>query len=297
MRLREVTLRERKLFEGYLRQDRHELAVYSFAAMELWRPFYSIRAAAVDGCLCVFFQDRLGMFMFLAPLGQVTPAAVEKAFAQMDRVNVNCGFSRIENVEESSIEFYRNAGYCVREKPGDYLCGRSALAGLRGNAYKHKRASANHFAAHYRSRYAPYAAEYKDECLALNARWAKERKGRCSDRLYQGMLDDSGRCFSLMLEDWRSLGMTGRIVETQGCIQACSFGYALNEKTFCVLFEVADLSFKGISQYIFRELCREMSGYEHINIMDDSGLANLRRVKESYRPLRVVSNFIVTRAV
>ena len=61
-----------------------------------------------------------------------------------------------------------------------------------------------------------------------------------------------------------------------------------------VLFEVADLKLKGISQYIFRELAKEMN-YKYINIMDDSGLDNLKRVKLSYRPYRMIENFVVSR--
>ena len=53
---------------------------------------------------------------------------------------------------------------------------------------------------------------------------------------------------------------------------------------FCVLLEVCDLKFKGISEYIFREFCRGLTDYKYINTMDDSGLENLRISKLSYHP-------------
>jgi len=54
---------------------------------------------------------------------------------------------------------------------------------------------------------------------------------------------------------------------------------------FCVLLEVCDLKFKGISEFIFREFSKEMTQYKHINCMDDSGLENLRISKLSYHPV------------
>ena len=38
-----------------------------------------------------------------------------------------------------------------------------------------------------------------------------------------------------------------------------------------------------------------MKGFRFVNIMDDSGLDNLKTVKESYRPVRVVPAFIADR--
>ena len=38
-----------------------------------------------------------------------------------------------------------------------------------------------------------------------------------------------------------------------------------------------------------------MEQYEYVNIMDDSGLENLKAVKESYHPLRLVPAYIADR--
>jgi len=64
-----------------------------------------------------------------------------------------------------------------------------------------------------------------------------------------------------------------------------------------MMFEVVDYKFKGLSQFIFREFACEMDEYKYINTMDDSGLINLTKVKKSYKPCELISNFIITRAV
>ena len=63
---------------------------------------------------------------------------------------------------------------------------------------------------------------------------------------------------------------------------------------FCVLFEIADLNINGLSQFIYREFCQElMSSYRWINAMDDSGLENLKRVKRSYHPTKIIPSYTI----
>jgi hypothetical protein len=69
----------------------------------------------------------------------------------------------------------------------------------------------------------------------------------------------------------------------------------LNHDTFCILYEITDLSVKGLAQFIFREFSRELKGYRYLNIMDDSGLENLKQVKLSYKPVRLIPSFTAQR--
>ena len=59
-----------------------------------------------------------------------------------------------------------------------------------------------------------------------------------------------------------------------------------------MLFEITDLSTKGLAQFIYREFCKElMDTYRWINAMDDSGLENLKRVKNAYHPTRLIPSY------
>jgi hypothetical protein len=98
------------------------------------------------------------------------------------------------------------------------------------------------------------------------------------------------------LVHYRRLGLTGRVVCVDRTVRAYTFGYRLRGSVFCVLFEIADRTINGLSQYIFREFCREAAaeGCAFINTLDDSGLEGLRRSKHAYRPCRLVSNYVAT---
>ncbi|MCX5708707.1 MAG: hypothetical protein NTY14_07070 [Candidatus Omnitrophica bacterium] len=125
--------------------------------------------------------------------------------------------------------------------------------------------------------------------------WAQERSSGNNDTVYKGMLNDGLLCLEGIFEPFAELGLKARVVQIDGKIKAFTVGFEMSPGTFCILYEFADLSVKGVSQYIFRRFCQELEAYKYINIMDDSGLKNLKAVKESYRPLRLIPAFIADR--
>ena len=91
------------------------------------------------------------------------------------------------------------------------------------------------------------------------------------------------------------MGLIGRVICVGEEMAAYTFGVPLNEETFVVALEVTDPQHRGGSAYIFREFSRELEDYQYINVMDDSGLPGLRRLKRSYRPWRLEPSFALYR--
>ncbi len=296
MNWRHLRVADKPAIEEFLRHAPRELSAYTFAGIYVWQGLYKISWAVEHKHLCIMFRDTAGCFMYLPPLGAGADAAlIERLFDEMDETNRNTALSRFDNVDETCRQQLAACGLCVQPKPGEYLCARASLASLRGNAYKHKRASANHFAAHYRYCYRSYQPQDAAACRHLYELWAGERCQAHQEAGYRGMLVDSRSAFDEMLNAPEALGMWGRVVEVDGAIGACTFGMPVNDETVCVMFEVADLRLKGIAAFIFKAVCEEMSAYRYVNIMDDSGLENLRSVKESYRPQRMVAAYTAVR--
>ena len=244
----------------------------------------------------MYFKDNIGAFLYLAPLSEENDAgSIKQAFDILDSLNKNKDVSRIENVEEEDLFFYRKAGYDCRVKSCDYLCRRAELADLKGNKFKSKRASRNYFTKNYRFECVEFSLRYKDACLKLYDAWAAERGGKNSDSVYCGMLKDSRKCLEVLLDSYKDLGIGGRLVLVENKLKGFTFGFKLNKDTFCILYEVAELSAKGLAQFIFSEFCRGLKGYKYINVMDDSGLENLKKVKLSYHPARLIPAYIAKR--
>jgi len=296
MKLKKISLQDKRIFERYLNLSAHQLSAYAFANIYTWKNLFDISWQVIDHTLCIFFKDKIGSFLYLPPLSdRVCPGATRMAFEILDGFNPNQDVSRIENVEEPYLEDYRNLGYIDQERSPEYLYSRGDLAGLRGNAFKSKRSSFNYFVSNFNFRYRPYSSADKRGCLRLYDRWRKGRAAGISDDLYRGMLSDSYATVKVALDNHRDLGLIVRVVEVCGKIKAFTLGYKLNRRDFCVLHEITDLSIKGLAQFIFRRFCQEAKAWRRINVMDDSGLENLKRVKLSYRPTKLLPAHIIKR--
>jgi len=297
MKLNKLSLRDQKLFNRYLDLIPHELAAFSFANISIWQTLYTIDWAIIENSLCVFFHDQVGCFMYLPPLaaGKVPLGVIQQAFAIMDKINKNKDISRIENIQQEDLDYYRCLGYICHDKYPDYLCLRSDLALLRGNKFKSQRAAYNYFIKHYDCDSRRLGLVDRRSCLNLFNSWVKERKAQCNDDVYCGMLEDNRKVIKDALVNYKQLNLEGIVVKVNKEIKAFSFGYRLNYNTFCILYEITDLAIKGLAQFIFRQFSQELKDYKYINIMDDSGLENLRKTKLAYKPVRLINAYIVTR--
>lgn len=296
MKYRSLKLKDKILFEKFLNIKRYELSTYAFANIFIWRDLFKIFWVIIEDNLCIFFKDDLGTFLYLPPLGKrKSKNLIKICFDIMDGLNLNRDISRIENVDEQNLDFYRSLGYECIYKGYDYICASNDLLELKGNRFKSKRAAFNYFIKHYQFDYQPYSLKDKKDCLALYRDWMLNRKEKCGDSIYVKMLEDSFISLNAALSNYKKLHLIGRVVKIDKCIKGHTLGFPLNNHTFCVLFEITDLSIKGLSQFIFRKFVEELRDYRYINIMDDSGLENLRRVKLSYQPKKFAAAYIVKR--
>jgi hypothetical protein len=142
----------------------------------------------------------------------------------------------------------------------------------------------------------------RDGCLALFLRWINQKEeiavpqvGAHAD-IARVMLHDAVSAHRVVLQEYRELGLKGRVVWVDGSIKAYAFGYPRSSQVFCILLEVADRSVPGLAQYLFREFCRAIQQYPFVNTMSDSGLPSVARTKHAYRPTQLVPNYIAQRA-
>jgi len=296
MKLKNLSIKDKGIFNKFLGLSRHELSVYAFENIYIWKGLFDIDWLLFEDSLCVFFKDRTGCFLYLAPLSRnKKPEVIKKVSQIMDRLNKNKDISRIENVEEGDFSFYENLGYACQNKSYDYLCRRQDLVQLKGNRFKSKRACFNYFINHYAFQYLPLSLKYRKDCIKLYNCWMRDRKAKNPNPLYQGMLGDSRICLKTALDNYSDLNFIGRVIRINKKIMAFTFGFKLNQETFCILYEITDLSIKGLGQFIFRQFSSELEGYQYINIMDDSGWENLKKVKLSYHPIKLIPAYIVRR--
>ena len=329
MQLRPLTLKDKPLFDVYARRMDISLSNYAFAPLYIWGAHFDFYWGLLDDYFCVFAKQGDDYFMPIGPVGEppwsrtgTTSQSrcacsyrhiIREAYQFMLETNRNPQIARIENVPQEMLPFLLGQhleGCCKGRghsyppetavvKEAEYLYETQALAQLKGNRYKSKRHAYNAFVAQYPNvNLRPYSRADLGECLALYDTWQESRAAKCSDAIYRAMLEDSRCAHRIGLAHADALGLIGRVVQINGHLRGWTFGYPLSADTFCILFEVTDLEIKGLAQFIYREFARELANaYRWLNAMGDSGLANLKRVKRSYHPARLIPSCNLTSPV
>jgi uncharacterized protein len=289
-----LSLSHRALLNSHLCSVQSWLSSYSLANLFIWRDLYSYYWTLVDDHLCVFARQGENYYMPLPPMGNgFSEQAVRRSFSLMKQINSDPAVTRIENVDEKATDFFKEMGLGVRLTACEYLYQREALANLQGDRYKSKRWAVNHFLKHNQAVFEPYQPADLSECLSLFNDWRSMRQEKFGDSYYLALLEDAALAHRRVMEYFDELGLVGRVVRINGRIKGYTFGFEIRPQVFCVLLEVSDLRIKGLSQFLFWKLCQELKGYQYINALDDSGLENLKKVKESYHPERLVPSFTV----
>ncbi len=222
--------------------------------------------------------------MALPPLGGLEEGVVEACFEQMEAFNHNADLSRVENIEERDLNFFKERNFRIFEKSRDYIVDRLAMASYASQKYKAKRALYNFFTTNYTYRFREYNESDYGQVSALYDNWAKEKAQKNHDGIYKMMLKDSASALGVMLENYSALDVKAKVVEVDNRLCGFTSGFSISPDIFCVNFEFCDSFFKGLPQFIFAEFARSLAGYSLINMMDDCGIENLRWTKGSFHP-------------
>lgn len=292
MELLPLTIKDKTLFTRYAKERPHSLSSYAFENIFIWRAHFEILWSVIGGRLCIFFKDPVGCFMILPPLGGLDAHVISECFDVMNGFNDNTEVSRIESIEEDDLSFFKENNFRIFEKSKDYIVSSQEMSGLKGERFKHKRNLVNFFLKTHNFCVRRYSAQDKEKVEELYASWMASRMEKNNDLIYQAMLEDSKKALCEELESFADLDFSGFVVEVDGRVRAFTSGFPVTRNMFCVNFEIADLSFKGISQFIFNHLAQELaSDFHEINIMDDSGIENIRATKLSYKPVRTPTSY------
>lgn len=314
MQLRPLTIDNKPIFDEFNRQEGMSLSHYAFAPIYIWQKFYKLYftiiscprnsqngKTTVRDYLCVFAKQGNEYYMPILPVPCTIHDddylnIVHNCYQFMVNSNRNPQFARIENVPEEMLPLFKDSGFDFYLKETEYIYSSKDVGELRGNRYKPKRNAYNSFIKQNLSyKYEPYQSTDQEVCLNLYETWRKARAEKSDDPIYHAMLDDSRSAQKIGISHAEKLGLVGRIVRINDEVRSYTFGYELNSDTFCILFEISDLSIKGLAQYTYREFCKElMSSYRLINAMDDSGLDNLKRVKLAYHPKCLIPSYNIT---
>ncbi len=283
--LKAITIDDKFIFNEFINRVKSKTYSCNFAHIYCWKDIAHISWIAVDGNLLVFWSQGDDYFLLLPPLGEKISA---KAIEYMKKICVQTNFEPIiENVNKKYAEGLMQRGFKAKSTGNEYIYCRAKISSLSGGTFKSQRWSYNYLNRNFSPHIRPLKEEDASACLKLYSSWAEERLKKHKDSYYRYILEDSFFFQRRALLDFDKLDLKGIAVEIDGDLAGYSFGYSLDKEMFCIMAEVGNLKYKGISQYLFREFSRILEGFKLINAMDDAGLENLRKAKLSWRPLKI----------
>lgn len=314
-KLKRFTIATKPVMEKYLSKIDVDLSDYTFAANYIWLANSSGFYAVINKCFCLFIMTGGELTMLLPPLGKkkYTTEAMVKCFQIMNDNNSSPYYSRIDYVQgflieefvqsadeaESMFEMLEN--YVVEKKLVDYVYEVNALIDLRGNSYHTKRTEINKFM----KSYPDYVVEeldstrHKDEIMHLFDKWVADRvkyMPKEESEVFLEGIHQERSAIKQMLKHYEVLSLIGLVIYINGELKGFTVGERINRDTATVIIEKTDFEILGCAQFIFREfskMLKEHYGVEYINVGDDMGFENLRKVKMSYRPFKLVPKYTI----
>lgn len=304
LRLLPLSIETKPQFDHYVANQQFVTADLSFANNFIWLTHMSAFYQVVEHCFCLFSLSGGRLRMLLPPIGAVEhqTAALEHCFAAMEAYNEPSEKGGVDFVQGDWVTLLQHdSRWRMEPHHPDYLYRTSDLIELRGNNYKSKRGEINQFLRHY-----PHAtietlhpARHGDGIRELLHHWLRARlqhaEGKALGELIASTeLERQG--IERALRYYEPLKLSGLCLVIDGRIEGFTFGERVNPRVASILIEKTNFAVDGAAQFLFREFCKTFSDCDYINVGDDLGLENMRRVKMSYRPVMFGEKFTLHRS-
>ncbi len=204
-----------------------------------------------------------------------------------------------------TIQSIRGVTLSAAPMSGDYVYDMARMIDLAGGALKSKRHARSKFMRNYPDHHTqPLDESHVPACRELLQLWHQN-----GDATHEGEVNESHIGSDILrhremlscepaFQHWRTLGLKGMSLFVGDKLVGFTFGEALSPTQASILIEKTHPDYDGAAQFIFSEFCRQYwAQYPQCNAGDDWGIPSLRFTKESYRPVRLLSKYILTRQV
>jgi len=285
---KKITIEDKEAITAYTYTGTYHNCDYAFANMCSWHFLYDSEYAVSDNFLFIRFyiedkgHKRLA-YMFPVGGGDLKHAIdiLERDAEEKERPLLILGITPESKVSMESL-FPGHFVYIKERDYFDYIYLREDLTTLKGKKFQPKRNHINKFKSRYDYTYLPITPDIVPQCMEVENIWCKANLNEDDKE----DLTHEHLSMVFALEHFDQLGLIGGAIVVDGKIIAFTYGSPVNNKTFGVHVEKADVSYEGIFSVINQEFtARIPQQFIYINREEDLGLAGLRKSKLSYNPV------------
>jgi hypothetical protein len=284
---------DRAEIEHFFKSYSPQICELSVITLFTWRKIDKPQLTIINNNLCVLLDPPHEPPFFLEPLG--SKRIEETVSTCLEHAGV---ISRASNRLMSKLSLDQYQVIPLRDQ-FDYVYTQHSLAELKGRKFDGKRNQIRNFKKkHPGYHYVPLDKDMRGKAHELYNAWSLSRRrspgeaGRLPTLAYnvqRGALQESLEHF----DEFNLMG--GGLVEDEKLL-AFVVGHRLNKTTACVQFMYAHPKAGSANQMVLREACRKtFYSFEFINLEQDLGLKGLRRMKLSYKPVKMEEKYEIRR--
>ncbi len=260
----------------------------NFISIYVWQRIYENKFYLDDKTL-IFksIADEGGGYVFSLPYGDLD-YGMSLIFEYCRHHGITPNFWTSEGKRLTHFKKkYQNFELIPQRDNFDYIYSREDLATLSGKKYHSKRNHISSFTKKYNWTYEELTPHNKEDFLAFSDKWYSDR-GIESD---EGLKAEK-KALGEILDSSVKIPYKGALIRVDGRVVAITLGSPINEYTFDIHYEKADIDYPTAYAVINREFAKNsLSEYKYINREDDLGLEGLRKAKLSYKPQIILPKY------
>ena len=288
LHFKKITIDDKKAIMTFTYPSKYYNCDYAFANMYSWSFLYDSEYAIQEDFLFLrFYIEEKGhkhlAYMFPIGNGDLKHAIniIEDDSTTMGHPLLILGVTSESKNNLSSL-FPESFTFTPERNYFDYIYLSEELRTLKGKKLQPKRNHINRFKKNYSYVYIPITPDIIPKCMELENIWCEanlnneDREALCRER----------QSMTRAMERFYELELIGGAIAVDNKIIAFTYGSPINEKTFGVHVEKADINYEGIFSIINQEFAlRIPQQYIYINREEDLGIQGLRKSKLSYNPV------------
>lgn len=288
-----LTIKDKDLFDKYLKPYIFETCEYSFTNLFIWRKALDIQYALYKDVLIILKSDFEGELHFMQPIGYKREN-LEEIINFLIELKSQLGLPHLfKDVEEWFVEeltsVYGEGKFAISEDRDnfDYIYESKALSSLSGKKLHKKKNHYNYFIKNYNYEVAPITSELIQPCIKSAREW-------CHKHVCKGYLLYELRSIEEMLRNSSNLDFIGMVVYVEGKLSAFTIGEKMNENMAIIHIEKADPDIRGLYNFINKTFIEDhFMEVPYINREQDLGIEGLRQAKLTYVPIKLAKKFTI----
>lgn len=195
--------------------------------------------------------------------------------------------ARVLRIDAEDVPSVEAAGLRVRPRKEQYVFAPRNYRDLAGKKFYTVRRNVNLVEKLPDYDVQPFFPEHYDACRALLSRWRADHTARHGT---QGGVGTSRRALDLAMTLPPNV-MRGQVVFVDGTLAAFSLGGTIRSGIACYMERKCDSAIKGLSYFSLRSFLLALEDFEFVNDSSDVGRAGLRQLKNSFRPVRMHTEY------